>query len=488
MKIPRQRKLFSLTIFLSFSSFYTFGQNAPFIPDAKKDSIEIQQALKINNKLHPIKSDSNNTAQKQWIAGKIVYSTDGLLKAVQLVADSNTFTTTIIYHYHGKILKQDLNYNADFSNYTLNKIYKLPGKTPGYLFLLCQIENNPDYLHNWLTDYSKTSNLPDNKDFKHIKKVRYIASAFRLDKDSLFETTFPLTTAQAADTANLENSKSFGFIADVKQSKESPKPFLKYDELTNKLRFLNISYKTNEINDTSAFMNVESAAFQYRDTSFVLLNDTTYYYPSLASTKVIARRNYKAGKYIIKAVAYSGYQDFDGDIWPVLATSYQIGTQTLSINNDGYDDGNKVDLKPDYRLQNNTSLILLLTDHTNNHAPGMCGSADYFDSNFWLINDNKAPTQLFAFSYGSCNLSVSYTFNQNGKEISGNFYLNNRSDTDDITVDNSYWANNSTYVFVVGNENNLSRKFYLHFNPLNKKAPVTLRAGKLNGAKKKLLQ
>jgi hypothetical protein len=300
--------------------------------------------------------------------------------------------------------------------------------------------------------------------------------------------TFPLTTSQAADTASLDGSKSYGFTSDVKHSAKSPKPFLKYDPVTHMLNFLDISYKrdADESTDTSSFMVVESGAFQYRDTSFVLVNDTSYYYPSLESTKTIAHRNYKAGKYIIKAVATESYEDFgEGGIWSVLTMKYEIGNQTLTcINNDGYNEKDE-DLTPDYKLQNNSSLILLLTDLTNGHGPGMCGAADYIDSHFWLINsNNKPPQQLFSFSHGSCSYDVKYTFMKNGEETSGNFYVINKSDEGNVSFEDSYWKNNSTYVVVVSStETNLSRNFYLHFDVLNKKAPVTIQAGKLHKTK-----
>ncbi len=494
MKIPGQLKLLNLIVFLIVLSSKVFGQNASFIPDPKKDSIWIQQSLIIANNLHPILLDSSGSMRGRWIGGKILYSPDGLLRATQLIGDYNTFITTIEYVYHHKIFKQDLGYKSDFSSYALTGIYKLPDKSPAYLFLLSEIENVPDYEHDRLNDFLKISNSPSDTAFRHIKRLTYVASALRLDRDTLFETTFPLTTSQAADTANLENSKSYGFTSDIKQSEQSPRPFLKYDSLTHMLNFLDVSYKrdADESTDTSFFMVVESGAFQYRDTSFVLANDTSYYYPSLQSlNKILARKSYQAGKYTIKAEADESYEDFgEGGIWSVLTMKYKIGNQTLTcINNDGYDEKDE-DLTPDYKLQNNSSLILLLTDLTNGHGPGMCGAADYIDSHFWLIdNNNKPPQQLFSFSSGSCSPSVTYTFTQNGKEISGNFYLTDSSDKEDINFEDSYWKNNSTYIFVISNaETNLSRNFYLHFNALNKKAPVRLTAGKLYKAKKQASQ
>lgn len=493
MKMQSELKWISLIVLLIILSDKVFGQNTSFTPDAKSDSIWIEQSLIIANKQHPINIDSNRAGQGKWIGGKVIYSPDGLLRATQLIGDYETFTTTIEYIYHQKIFKQDLNYKPDFSSYAITGIYKLPYKSPAYLFLLSGMENVPEYEFDRVKDFRKVLNPLSEANFKHIKTLSYVASLFRLNKDSLVEMAFPQTAddtdseqyVDSTDTVKKDSSKSFGFTSDIKQYGKFPRPFLRYDSLAHTLNFLDI-YSKDDVDNTD-FLRVHSGSFKYRDTSFFLTNDTFYYYPSLESlSKIIARKNYRVGKYIINAEATKSYEDFYGNILPVLTTTYRIGNQTLTtIDNDNYNGENKVDLKPDHRLQNNGSLILLLTDETNGHGPSACGSASYSDSKFWLINNDSHVHQLFSFSYGSCSPAVTYTFIQNGKEVSGNFYLTDKSDDrDNINFDNSYWKNNSTYVFVFNsNETNLTRNFYLHFNLLNKKAPITLKHGKLYEAK-----
>lgn len=348
------------------------------------DSTWIAQSIVAANKLHPAYRDTNGIGHDQWVSGKVLYSPDGLLKATQVTAGPRTFTTTMQFSYHGKVFQQDLNYNTDFSSYALNSIHKLPGDKPAYLFLLSSIEDTVGYEHDWLADF-KTQGFPVDSDFNYIKTVAYVASAFRLENDSLFETTFPLTTSQEADTTDtadtvnitgLVNSKSYGFTSVIKHSAKSPKPFLKYDPATHMLRFLG---NTSKENDSYAdaepyFLTVESGTFEYKDTSFVLANDTSYVYPRLDSDETIAHRNYKASKYIIKAVATKSYHDFGHEILPVLTIKYTIGADTLtSYDDSGYDGNTKIDPTPEYRTQPNSSLILLLTDNTNGHGPGMCG-------------------------------------------------------------------------------------------------------------------
>lgn len=491
MKNPSRIKLLSLIAFIIILNFKSYAQNASFTPDAKKDSAWIAQSVIAANKLHPANLDSNGRGHGAWIDGKVLYCPDGSLKATQLTAGPGSFTTALQFIYQGKVFQQDLSYHDDFSGYTLNSIHKLPGEKPAYLFLFLSVQDTVGDGHDWLAEF-KQPDVPRDTDFNHVKDVHYVAAAFRFEKDSLFETTFPLTVAQQADTANLIASKSFGFDADIKQEKDAPRPFMKYDSLTHKLSFLDIEYKYNEASEALFQMDVESAAFKYKDTSFVLAEDTTYQYPSLESlTKILARDNYKAGKYLIKAWATKTYEDFTGDVFPVLTIKYKIRADTLtSYNDSGYDGSEKVDVKPEYRIQPNASLILLLTDETNNHAPGMCGAADYTDSRFWLIDNNKHPQQLFSFSYGSCSSAITYTYTQNGKEISGSCYVSHPFDKEeiapDISFENSYWKDSSTYVFVFNDqEGAFSRNFYLHFNAADKKAPVKLVAGKLHRVKKK---
>jgi hypothetical protein len=102
---------------------------------------------------------------------------------------------------------------------------------------------------------------------------------------------------------------------------------------------------------------------------------------------------------------------------------------------------------------------------------------------FFLV-DGKSSKKLFSFSTSSCNSNVDYTFLQNGEEISGKLYLispsKKHSDEYEYEFDGSYWKNNSTYVFTISDsEKALARNYYLHFNVLNKKNPVSLTPGKL---------
>jgi len=330
----------------------------------------------------------------------------------------------------------------------------------------------------------------------------------RFEKDSLREIIIPRDTAKnndldtddsadvdntvddaadsastVTDTTNVDTA-SFGFTSYIKQGKYI-RPYLKYDTLTHELSFLNTYSPHTGPNDTEdPCLIVSSGFYKYIDTAFVLIKDTSYYSPTLEELDtVVAEKTYRAGKFIIKAKATSGYEkDYGGYYYATLTIDYKIGKQILTeFNNEfGYDSDTTIDLRPEYRIQKNSSLIMLVSDDTNGHGPGACGSASYYESYFWSV-DNRSSQQLFSFTTSSCNSSAKYTFTRNGKDISDSFYL--RHPTGDYDADyefNSYWKNNSTYVFEISDsEKMLLRNFYLHFNPLNKKNPVSLVAGKL---------
>ncbi|HEY8999872.1 MAG TPA: hypothetical protein VIM89_00870 [Mucilaginibacter sp.] len=498
--MPAKPKLLSLVFLLIILNSKAFGQATFFKPNAIKDSISISESLITANKIHPILLDSSGSLRGKWVAGKVMYSPDGLLKATQLIGDHNFYTTTIEYIYHQKVFKQDLNYKSDFSNYPLTKIYRLPGKDPAYLFLLSEREALPNYEHDPVTDFLKITAFPNEAEFKHIQKITNVALVLSMNKDSLSEVAFPPTSdddddnqlgepQSTEDTVRKDSSQSLGFISDVKQSRKYPKPFLKYDTLTHTLNFLDIYYKTNVAGEVESvdFLRVHSGSFDYKDSLFVLTKDTFYYHPSLETRKLFARKNYKAGKFIIKTEAFENYHDYgEAGIFPELEIKYKIGNQTLTtINNAEFDEKDK-DLKPDYKLQNNSALILLLTDETNGHRSGMCGAATSSDSDFWLINSiSKPPQKLFSFSYSTCYSNVTYSFIRNGKKVTGSLYIDTESEEGNKYLENSYWKNNSTYVFLISNPDaTFSRNFYLHFNSSNKKIPVTLTAGKLYETKR----
>ena len=143
MKIPGLFKLLNLIAPLFILNLSVFGQNSFLKPDSKKDSAWVQQSL-LNANRELITNKDTNRVIHTWVSGKVLYCSDGTLKAAQLIAAPDTFSATIQYCNHNKIFEQHFDY-TDLSNYTLNSIYRLPDKAPSYLFLLSKTENQPDY-------------------------------------------------------------------------------------------------------------------------------------------------------------------------------------------------------------------------------------------------------------------------------------------------------------------------------------------------------
>jgi hypothetical protein len=191
--------------------------------------------------------------------------------------------------------------------------------------------------------------------------------------------------------------------------------------------------------------------------------------------KIIARHDYNIGKYTVKVTAVKGYQEFYKYVGETLTINYKIGSQNFSsFNNDEFDE-KTINLRPDCRLQKDSSMILLTTAKTNDHAPGGCGAASYDYIAFWLT-DGKSSREIFSYSYSTCYSHITYYFKQSGKEISGDFYLYNTDDLERLNVKTTYWKNNSTYVIVIDG-NFGSRKFYLYFDAKNKSKSVRLEPG-----------
>jgi hypothetical protein len=143
MKTPAQLKALNLVAFLFILNLNVFGQNSLLRTDAKKDLVWIEQLRTKANRQDLANKDTNRIAHS-WMSGKVLYCADGSLKAAQLIASADTFSATIQYLYHGKIIEQRFNY-TDLSNYVLNKIYRLPDKEPAYLFLLSKTGYQPDF-------------------------------------------------------------------------------------------------------------------------------------------------------------------------------------------------------------------------------------------------------------------------------------------------------------------------------------------------------
>ncbi len=314
----------------------------------------------------------------------------------------------------------------------------------------------------------------------------HAASLVRIAGDSLEEVEFKTADDESDDqTHDIISGNSLYFKSNIQHAKYLLKPFLKYDPTKKELSFLTTYHDTDDTdtNSSTPYVNVYSGIFKYRDAIFTLISDTGYFYPSLKSlNKTIATKEFKTGKYITKVTAIVKYEEVGEGVLPILYVNYDIQSQKIRYMDYTYNAEQKnIDLKPDYKIQKNSSLIFLVTNSTTPNHSGMCGGAEYEDSEFWLIKQN-IKKKLFSFSSSSCDNRTSYSYNDGKSDKEGKFYLKSNSDIDkremNLSVDTAYWKNNDTYVFHLSDET-LSRNFYVHFITTNRKTIAKLIVGKL---------
>ena len=169
----------------------------------------------------------------------------------------------------------------------------------------------------------------------------------------------------------------------------------------------------------------------------------------------------------------------------VSHVDYFVQSQSIGyIDNLAEDSITKNDLKPDYKVQQDGSLIFLVTDATTPNHGGRCGACEYLDSEFWLIKKNRKKS-LFSFSSNLGDAYTTYDYFDGKSDKSGRFYVESESDENQsfLTVDRTYWQNNSTYVIRVSDDDDSTRNFYIHFVTINSKTIAKLLAGKLRHKK-----
>jgi len=359
MKATGMLKLLSVFTLVITAHTSVSAQSKLFKPDVKKDSAWIAEGMTKPGITFTETDDNNNktTVTHPWIKGKVIYSPDGSLKVRQLIADPENLNTIIQYSYHNKIVEQQVNY-TDLAKYSLNKIYRLPDKTPAYLFLLSKkTVNFNDYSIDWQKDFDNLSVQPADTDFIKLSYLDQVAVVLRLQNDSLKEIPFPVDTTSSSDsdTENSDNevaadntdstdtvadtthldTNSFGYNSYIKPGK-FPRPYLKYDTLKHELNYLQTYNEYDESVSPEPCISISSGTYKYVDTAFVLTKDTSYYYPSLDQLDtVIARKNYRAGRFVIRTEVTHGYeQGYGGYFYETLTTYYTIGKQQLRTFND----------------------------------------------------------------------------------------------------------------------------------------------------------
>lgn len=488
MKITR----ITILLFLIFSK--VCGQSNPFTADKNKDSVWIKELIEMQNKQQLATRNKDTVEQIGWIDGKVIYSPDSCLRIGQIAGRLNGMNTTLFFTtvqclHQNKILELKLvedTVNYVFQDYPIMHIYKLPKPKATYLILSAKIEGPSNSTSSFQNDFP--FKYPADKDLLGIEKIYNIASIVHIAGDSLL-TKGLVTDPDDPDSqiSSVISGNSLCFDSYGKTVKQAPKPFLKYNQAKKEL-----SFSTTYCGETGdeggcniSYVNVYSGTLAYRDTAFTLVSDTSYLYPSLKSlTRTITNEEFKTGNCITRLIATEKYEEIGDGVVKMLDVNYKIGSQNIGYVNYNYmlDEAAAVrDLKPEYKVQKDSSLIFLITDSTFPNDGGQCGRCQFDDSRFWLIRQNSKKL-LFSFSSNSGSSYTTYSYNNGRSGRSGRFYVKNNSSEEDISVAKTYWKNNSTYVVQVSDEN-LVRNFYINFVTINKKTIATLVAGKLEHRK-----
>ncbi|MCX6259116.1 MAG: hypothetical protein NTW49_14625 [Bacteroidia bacterium] len=344
-------------------------------------------------------------------------------------------------------------------------IYKMPSKKPSFLIIGSAYPNS-----NKFDDYDR------------------IASLLILDNGKLRQGTFQgnLDLFYSAEDIGLSSDfdKAEVFRSIIKTEQKCPEPFIKYDILSNSINFLNLDCEDNYINRycKSPYLKVISGTFEFRDSAFFLIKDSTWFYPSLESlTDTLKVKEYKIGNYDIKAIATEKYEVVGEGVLPILTVNYQINSQTIGYVLYEKIDKNKLNLLPDCRLQKDSSLIFLITNITNNNQRGMCGGCFYNTSEFWILRNNYSK-KIFSFFSNEGSPFTTYEYPYDKSLQTGKFYLQKDSTNEEneweTDVDSLYWKNDSTYACRISGDH-LFRNFYVHFDTGNNKAVAKLEVGEL---------
>ena len=463
----------------------------------QSDAAWVRQLIANENKEQATTAKKDSLSQYvEWTDGKVVYGPDSCLRIAQLsgrfsYSEKDYYTTFIQYLSNHKAVELKVpadTVNYSFNDYPISHIYRLPGPKGTYLIIASKTDT-VQKATLYKDDGSPTAR-PAGQDSIY-ERIGIVASLVHVMRDSLLETGFE-TGADNDKSPYSEIISGGALSADLDTylpgTKDIPKPFLNFDPVKNELSFLALYNSVEDEGDNDGrgssmpFLKIYSGVFKYKDSVFTLLSDTGYYYPSLESLdEIIAAKKFKTGNSITNVVATAKYEEVGGGVMEILYVDYYVRGQSIySVDYRFEKTPAAQDLHPDYKVQKDGALVLI-TDLTTPNRDGRCGECDYIDSEFWLINQ-KRKGKLFTFSSNSDTGYTTYTYNDGKSDVNGRFYLKKIDAGDDEkwgeNVDNTYWKNNSTYVFHVS-DGILARNFYLHFLTVNSKTVVKLTAGKL---------
>lgn len=367
---------FKITIIFILLSNFAFGQYKPFVPDSAFDNEWVKQLFNSEH-LEISNSDSN---EYEWIYGKVFYSPDNYIRIAQIAAihkktDILVIESTLQYNLDGKLIEKKLGIENETQQIPIRQIHKLTGTKPTYLIMgsMGNFHDKYDSLGKPLAIYNTSNSEVD--DVYGLKEITYGAYLLTLNKDSVFQIDF----VENEDYLSYRFSLLLGGLeinSMPKISEKCPEPFLKYDSLKKELSYQLIYDSENDCLSNEdcnyGILGINTGVFSYQDSVFVLVENKQEYFPPLESTADTIIKKYKIGYYQFKATAIKKYAEVGEGILQILEVNYTVNGQKMEfINQVDFEFNNKMNLKPDCKIQSDSSLIILLTSNTTRNMPGM---------------------------------------------------------------------------------------------------------------------
>lgn len=477
--------MISVLLVLFLASSLIKAQLVPFKRDIKADSVLMWQLMRAETeRLLPGISKQHYFVNRD---SRVLYSTDSCLKIVQSrVLPDNKGTTWVpksILHYRrgDKPVRIEIKEGKGIVDLPNVCIYRLPGKKDDYLALGRDL-----IIANWNEEGEIKWELDTIPFEVENDRAELTAVHFRLEGDTMRIVPF-------ASSKNYGSDRLFSFLEaqPVIVSKVLPEkqvwPCIKYNAQKSELMFRSVFCYGSRFAEegTCNFYKLAELVFKFTDSGFVFTQDSLWIFPSLKEAGHTVREKYRFGPYTVKATGNYSYEEGRESIIEELSCSYSINNVTIDYTTNLEDDPSFSNLKPECKIQKDTSLLIKTKSSYMPHHNGMCGACVDEETHIWCVKKNKV-VELMSWSASMQSNTATFSYLKNGKMRTQEIILNaseSGEDSFDFKETEGFWKGNSTYV-VHSHNDDYERSYYFDFNGLNAAQPVKLRIGNLIEIKK----
>ena len=449
-----KKRIFIIFLIFSAEFFPLIGCAGikPIIELSKSDSIWIVE-LSLKH------SDLN------VLGSKIIYSNDNFLEVCQLIGNTETesskIITTVRYICNNQLVEKTI---EEENEAPLRAIYKIKSELPVYLFIKRRAESiSGEY--QLLTDFKSDSiSIINPRVFGNFPIVVFKTNLFYILKDSIVNRQIEYPTG-------FNNTNYIESIFNT--PKICPEPFFKYNQETQEISYLQVVKVSNE----PIVFHINTGSLILNDTIIKSQNDSDYFVPDLNQLKeTLSIKDTLVGNlkiHITKKREFGIGQDW------LLSSGSMV---EMKINNQKIEAENLEDelgdqfYQFDYKIQNDSNLIIKSPNIYNAFRGGECGSCSYDTDEFWMVNSHQVK-RLFSITRSSRNLRVGYIL-ANGE--SKNFFLDTE---DEDTFENGYgseerWVNSNTYEIKIYNDK-CYRIYLIHFKTLKGRENAVVEKGEV---------